>query len=688
MADIEIRATGQSHRRGHLVERTRPSYVHELWLRNITRPYVTVAFTTLGRARPLLGRRDVDQATYFHIREVLDPARDRLLVLALVEQDIFHAMEVARLLLEHDRQVERLLRSTSIHVYEIPLGYLVTHLDSDNDDQWIRISPSRRPSEDPDLNDTVPRPEREWWQDQTAEWVLPTAARRRMLLGGSRRPRRPPAFTRVDCPDIVTRGVEFELIVGLGPEPDSIGDAPLDLPASGFVLDVHVIAPPWLSLRRRERWRHQLFVSDDQPYPVLTVHPTASTDSSATGGTLEVLYRVDSRLVGRTQRAFSIAGLVHAIPAAPPQPAARSMRLPLPKAPPVDIEITVERHLDDPVDVLRWTYDSHHGMSSGEEAYREALGAHPEEFAASLVRQLDQGGSALAEAVLGLGRTIARTIPEKVWEALGQVALRAPDGIPTVLIQTSDPHVPWELAALERPLNPATGHLPLLLGAHTRIGRWNPRDQLDPVPHDLVMTEMAVIEGGYRPRLRQAAQEAKRLHQTYGATLVKARMPDVLRCMRGTEPPGARALHFAVHGTFVANDAVGSGLRLADREYLSPVAVQGTRLANQPFVFLNACQVASGSMLLGMSASLPDAFLAAQAMGVVAPLWSVHDSEAMTIAIDFYRSVLDGVHPAEFVRRLRASTELDDSLDRRSASRLAYQFYGHPVLTIRPTEDQ
>jgi CHAT domain-containing protein len=195
---------------------------------------------------------------------------------------------------------------------------------------------------------------------------------------------------------------------------------------------------------------------------------------------------------------------------------------------------------------------------------------------------------------------------------------------------------------------------------------------------------MVVVEGGYRPRLRHAAREAKTLRKTYGATLVKARMPDVLRCLSGAELPDARALHFAVHGTFAAQEVVDSGLRLADREYLSPAKVEGSRLANQPLVFLNACQVASGSMQLGMSASLPDAFLAAQATGVVAPLWSVHDDEALTVADDFYREVLAGVHPAEYVRRLRASVDLGGELDRRTASRLAYQFYGHPVLTVRP----
>ncbi len=64
------------------------------------------------------------------------------------------------------------------------------------------------------------------------------------------------------------------------------------------------------------------------------------------------------------------------------------------------------------------------------------------------------------------------------------------------------------------------------------------------------------------------------------------------------------------------------------------------------------------------------------ATGVVVPLWSVHDVEAKTIALEFYAAVLAGTSPAEFIRAQRAAVDLD-AVDRRVASRLAYQFFGH-----------
>ena len=98
-------------------------------------------------------------------------------------------------------------------------------------------------------------------------------------------------------------------------------------------------------------------------------------------------------------------------------------------------------------------------------------------------------------------------------------------------------------------------------------------------------------------------------------------------------------------------------------------------------MFLNACQVGSGNLILGDYAGLAAAFLRAGASGVVAPLWSVRDEVARSIALDFYRRCLDADSPASALRVARGAFR--DSLDTTSATYLAYQYFGHPKMRLR-----
>jgi CHAT domain-containing protein len=109
--------------------------------------------------------------------------------------------------------------------------------------------------------------------------------------------------------------------------------------------------------------------------------------------------------------------------------------------------------------------------------------------------------------------------------------------------------------------------------------------------------------------------------------------------------------------------------------------VKGSDLRAAPFVFLNACQVGQGQQILGDYAGLAEAFLYAGASAVVAPLWSVKDDVARTIALEFYQQVLGGdARPADVLREARRRfTETATP----SGTYLAYQFFGHPALRLR-----
>jgi CHAT domain-containing protein len=113
---------------------------------------------------------------------------------------------------------------------------------------------------------------------------------------------------------------------------------------------------------------------------------------------------------------------------------------------------------------------------------------------------------------------------------------------------------------------------------------------------------------------------------------------------------------------------------------LDPAQVMGVALKHRPFVFLNACQVGAGQAVLGDYAGMAASFLYAGASAVIAPLWSVDDKLAHSMALDFYEQALGGSgRPAEILAAYRGAIAGGDGV---SGTYLAYQFYGHPLLQL------
>ena len=161
--------------------------------------------------------------------------------------------------------------------------------------------------------------------------------------------------------------------------------------------------------------------------------------------------------------------------------------------------------------------------------------------------------------------------------------------------------------------------------------------------------------------------------------------------------PGADLVHVALHGKF--SDSIRNGLVLIGIEkkgvrmpyYLQPNQILGWKLMSRPFVFLNACQVGAGTRVLGDYAGTASSLLTAGASSVIAPLWSIDDSVAHTIATEFYRSALDAppgdtVAVAEFLRRARArftAAAIESDEGAGASTYLAFQYFGHPRLELR-----
>ncbi|HET6685618.1 MAG TPA: CHAT domain-containing protein, partial [Jiangellaceae bacterium] len=355
--------------------------------------------------------------------------------------------------------------------------------------------------------------------------------------------------------------------------------------------------------------------------------------------------------------------------------------LPAAAARTADLTITIGKGDDIEGRRLLWSYQSpHESVPGSTEPLVCTLGSKPDEFARKLMKSLGaKQGPLLEPLIRGKAKRIGEVIPAPVHSAIRATAA-AVGGPPTILLQSADPYIPWELAHVE---DPWLGAVPAVLGAQAVVGRWA-LDMSGPPSEparQVSMRTMNVIRGlyqgviGFNP-LKYAEQEALDLEAAYGAVIVDAKIESLVACLEG-EPP-AQVLHFAIHGKFDPT-GVQDGLILEDGS-VEPDVIVGFDLTHQPFVFLNACQVGMAGETLGQYGGMAQAFVEAGASAVIAPLWSVKDDVARDISLRFYEAVFSGTSPAEFLRTERARPS-------ESGTNLAYVLYGHPLLELSRSKE-
>jgi hypothetical protein len=401
---------------------------------------------------------------------------------------------------------------------------------------------------------------------------------------------------------------------------------------------------------------------------------------------IQALYSIDGQTVGVAIRTIAIvarAELLGSVAPAAVSPANVIAIAPQKDAPDLTARITYSEAVSD--GRLLWTFETTHGIDIPDSEIVTDVGSRPQLFARELIEGVasHRGDSGLVEFLTGVGRSVSEKIPEQFFTLLGAVAARL-DRPPRVLLLSQEPYVPWELAAVEPRLDAgAPADAPVFLAAQADVGRWvfGQRRPPLPPPVDVDAQSIAVVSGEYPEvswRLVDAEEEAAALVQRYNALAVNAVSATVIECLKG-QPP-ADVLHFAVHGTY-APEGVLEGLILIDGERLDPMVVKGCAFTRAPFVFLNACQVGSGNEVLGDYSGMAEAFLHAGAAAVIAPLWSIDDTAAKELALRFYTRVFEeGATPAAVLREERnayAGPGGDGA-----ATRLAYQYFGHPGLSL------
>ncbi|WP_085648581.1 MULTISPECIES: CHAT domain-containing protein [unclassified Pseudomonas] len=282
----------------------------------------------------------------------------------------------------------------------------------------------------------------------------------------------------------------------------------------------------------------------------------------------------------------------------------------------------------------------------------------------------------------GIGRVISKLIPLAI---RSEVLLPAfADGrMPSILLMTDEPYVPWELASFVEDDSPFK--VAGFLGELSHLGRWwSARDSSGPMSK-IMINHVSVLASDYENHPSQsplvhALKERDMLSRDFNGQSIEARLPAVEEWLEQKPRLSGHLAHVALHGySDVASQT--QALCLEDEQILSPYHFAGVRENGLPrfsAVFLNACQVGTAGQQLGFLSGFPGAFVDAGTQAFIAPLWAVQDEVALQVAEKFYCNTLtQGQTVGETFREIRAMAR-----DGGHITHLAYIFYGHPSLRM------
>ena len=282
---------------------------------------------------------------------------------------------------------------------------------------------------------------------------------------------------------------------------------------------------------------------------------------------------------------------------------------------------------------------------------------------------------AMADALEGKGTYLTtKLMPDALRETLWTLRKR----IATILIQSDEPWVPWELCRLFHKNADGTIEEGEFLSQEFVVTRWfketSLRSTLTAASVGLVVPSnsgLAAASGEARFVKLLAAGKRK-------VTEIPARSME-LRAALGSATYDV--LHFTGHGEANEANADRANIRLETPIPFKPEDICGKVAsfgAKHPLVILNACQVGRAGKALGGLAGWPQAFIKAGAGAFIAPFWSVSDGKASVFAQAFYEALLgESKTIGEAVRAARDAVH--STID---PTWLAYVVYAYPDAKI------
>ena len=304
------------------------------------------------------------------------------------------------------------------------------------------------------------------------------------------------------------------------------------------------------------------------------------------------------------------------------------------------------------------------------------IGAVPQESVDQIFTELAHVGTAAEDtpdrevALIGIGDELFTLLAEDARTFLFEVV----QGDDTLLIQTEEPWIPWEMMRIsgigeEGEDAKELGWLCELIDVARSTGEVSPSLSLGTVGL------IRVKDSGLAAAERDAA--AVKGLTSRGSTVheLTARSAPLRDELMNTE---YSLLHFVGHGKKQTGRKIERVSLLLDGKsplsprMLGPTVSQNIERGNT-FVFLNTCNAGAGAVELGVLAGWGQAFLNAGAGGFLGCHWAVNDQRAAAFAECFYRAIAQNT-VAHAVRLAR-----EEVREAGEASWLSYTLMADPT---------
>jgi hypothetical protein len=266
----------------------------------------------------------------------------------------------------------------------------------------------------------------------------------------------------------------------------------------------------------------------------------------------------------------------------------------------------------------------------------------------------------------------SRLFRELMPEDLRKTLWSLRDSVSSIMVQSEEGTIPWELCKLYGEENGKIVEGPFLCEAYA-ISRWVPETDFR---FSLTADNVALVVPG-DSNLPSAAEEKSYMHSLNGSRTITD-VPATYAAVY-TELAAGRydVWHFTGHGLAEHATPDRSKIALEGGDAFSPEDLSGV-VSNlgqsQPIVFLNACQSSVGGASLTGVGGWGRRFVDAGAGAFVGTYWSVSDSAAAEFAECFYDAVLSGKGVADAVKSARLAIK-----DSPGPTWLAYTVMAHPL---------
>jgi CHAT domain-containing protein len=266
-------------------------------------------------------------------------------------------------------------------------------------------------------------------------------------------------------------------------------------------------------------------------------------------------------------------------------------------------------------------------------------------------------------------------MPPDMREALWAVR----DRITSVIVQSEEPWIPWELCRLMGKDGDRVIEGPFLCEAFA-MTRWLPGEGFK---RPLRLTNLALIVPADSGLPLATDERDFVLALATDGRKVTAIDPTFAKVQDAFAAGVYDGWHFTGHGVARDTNPDKSSIILGAEQAFTPEDVSG-QAANvgipHPLVFINACQVGRGGMGLTGIGGWARRFVQSGAGAFIGAYWSVYDTAAFDFAKEVYTRLLDDMPIGDAVREARAKVRAGGD-----PTWLAYTVFADPLAKVEAT---